>query len=380
MHIKRAPHQRILFLRKALKLPYPWYPVPSVNRCYRPSISSAMLFRRSAAERSIAPSRALPARIPAAAALPKPDQTVSETPTQTTVALSNLELHALLKRRLSLQTLPDDPHTQFSESLSQALTIVSSFFTKLYILEKTPLYNLPNTYPRLAYPLAAITLSQLPPLRLLCLPLIRIIRPLQWILVPFQQMALPLFIHISARYIIKKLTPAPPEGRKILYQVSTRMQSLAENIRNRFDSGLEQIKHKVEEVVDKPLAEILPPPPPFPSLPPPFPSLPTLPTFSFLPGSSINQEPQTVETQNITVASDHSEQSPPKPDIIQPENNPMQIREETVITSPVKALSNRQMQRGLGGLQSVRFSDGLLPRMRVASKTPSLTDADSKPN
>lgn len=113
--------------------------------------------------------------------------------------LTMVELRNVLTRRVTNLHLPDDNHTLLAESFTTAITIMSSLFAKLYVLNLTAVQSLPAQRPRLARLLQVLTLSQLHPLRILQAPLLRIIRPLQWLLVPFASMATPLALHLTVQ-------------------------------------------------------------------------------------------------------------------------------------------------------------------------------------
>lgn len=122
--------------------------------------------------------------------------------------LTTVELHNVLTRRLSNLQLPDDNHTLLAESLINTIKTVSSLLTKLYLLNLQSVQLIPTHWPRLTRLLQILTLSQLQPFQVLQAPLLRLIRPLQWLLVPFAAMATPLALHLTIQYTLSCLCPS----------------------------------------------------------------------------------------------------------------------------------------------------------------------------
>lgn len=119
--------------------------------------------------------------------------------------LTTVELHNIMTRRFSNLQLPDDNHTLLAESLMAAITTVSSLFARLYVLNLQPVQSLSAHWPRVVRLLQVLILSQLHPFRVLQAPLLRVLRPLHWLLVPFAAMATPLALHITIRHIVTYL-------------------------------------------------------------------------------------------------------------------------------------------------------------------------------
>lgn len=169
--------------------------------------------------------------------------------------LTTAELQRVLTRRLTNLQLPDDNHTMLAESFMTLITTVTSLFAKLYILNLKPVRKLPSKQPRLAFAAQLLSLSQLHPLRVLQAPLLRVLRPLQWLLVPFAAMATPLALQLTVHQVLAFLFSRRRSRRK------KSSASVSTSSRQLFDtsatsrSGEDQarrpsIKNKIMDFVD----------------------------------------------------------------------------------------------------------------------------------
>lgn len=113
--------------------------------------------------------------------------------------LASHDLLWMLNRRVQGFKIPDDSHTLCADVITIAITAATSFFAKMYFLNTKPVRKLSRNRPRLCKAFCVLTLSQLHPLRLLQVPLLQAIRPLQWILAPFASMALPLALKLTCQ-------------------------------------------------------------------------------------------------------------------------------------------------------------------------------------
>lgn len=198
---------------------------------------------------------------------PEPTVTPIQTLPQTQrLTLTTAEFHQILTRRLRNDNLPDDAHTLLAERITTLTTLITSFAAKLYILNRTPLANLPTTNPRLSTILRILTLSQLRPFRVLTLPLIRIFRPLSWLLAPFAAMSLPLAVHLIATAVITHFTPTPPPRPKFVDTLVTRAVEVCDTISETVNRARETVETDFQQFFDQPppqlpaLSDIVPEP------------------------------------------------------------------------------------------------------------------------
>lgn len=127
-------------------------------------------------------------------------------------SLTTNELHYVLTRRLRNLTLPDDMHTNFAETASSVMTNTLALLAKLHLLQLAPVRNFLEQHRKANVVLQVFALSQLHPFRILQIPLLRMMRPLHWILAPFVSMSVPVALTISFHFamsVFEALIPAP---------------------------------------------------------------------------------------------------------------------------------------------------------------------------
>lgn len=117
--------------------------------------------------------------------------------------LTTVEIQKIIMRRIANFSLPDDAHTHLAESTTDFITTTTSLFAKLYFISQPNVRSILETHKFINY----IIFSQLQPLRILQIPLLRFIRPLQWLLAPFASFTTPVVLKFASEKILSFAFP-----------------------------------------------------------------------------------------------------------------------------------------------------------------------------
>lgn len=181
--------------------------------------------------------------------------------------LSLSEYNLIFSRRVQNLNLPDNPHLLLSESLSANLTSLFALLFKLHLLQTPPVTTLRTSHRRIFHALRALSLSQLPPLRLLSRPLLRLVPPLHWLTTPFHLFATPFLLDTLYQLLKSRLraraTPTPVQDlHHLRNHISESLTTTRDNLSNFISKKTAELRHEVEIKLPPPLH--IPGPPPLP--------------------------------------------------------------------------------------------------------------------